>query len=330
MQPAPTRHHKAETAGSLATASYPRVRPGDTVTAVRSLIRAGSYSALDLVVVADEQGRYIGVVTPRRLLEAADADTMGELADRNWPAVSPSTDQEHAVATARATATVAVPVVNGNGEVIGVLTPRALIDVLSAEHREDMDRLVGIMRDSSNARHALEDSPFRRFRRRLPWLVVGLAMSTGATLVMASFEHILQKHVMIAFFIPAIVYLTDAIGTQTEAVAVRGLSARHRPLPAILWSEFVTGALIGLSLGVLSTLGIWLIYGSLALGLGVGVSLLAAGAMASVIGLLLPWLLSRFGVDPAFGAGPVATILQDVLTIAIYFAIMTRLIGMGD
>jgi magnesium transporter len=330
MQPVSSRRHKAETAGSLAATSFPGAGPDDTVAAVRRLIRTGSYTAVDLVVVADAGGRYVGVVTPRRLLEAADTDKMGELADRSWPTVSPATDQEHAVAAARGTATLAVPVVNGSGEVIGVLTPKALIDVLSAEHREDMDRLVGIIRDSSNARHALEDSPILRFRRRLPWLLVGLAMSTGATLVMASFEQILQKHVMIAFFIPAIVYLADAIGTQTEAVAVRGLSARHRPLSSILWSEFLTGALIGLSLGVLSAVGIWLFYGSLALGLGVGISLLAAGAMASVIGLLLPWLLSRFVVDPAFGAGPVATILQDVLTIAIYFVIMTRLIGMGD
>jgi magnesium transporter len=326
----PSALHAPETAGHLATTQVPRATAADTVAAVRRQIRSGPFASIELVIVTHDDGRYLGVVVPRQLLEASDTATMGELAARNWPTVTPATDQEHAVATARTTPSVAVPVVDGSGEVIGVLTSKSLIEVLSAEHREDMDRLVGILRDSSNARQALEDPPFRRFRRRLPWLLVGLAMSSVATAVMASFEHTLKKHVMIAFFIPAIVYLTDAIGTQTEAVAIRGLSARHRPLASVLWSEFVTGALIGTTLGIIAALGIWMFFGSLSVGLGVGLSVIAAGAMASVIGITLPWLLSRFGMDPAFGAGPVATILQDVLTIAIYFVIMTHIIGTGD
>ena len=220
-----------------------------------------------------------------------------------------------------------VPVINRSGEPIGVLTAKVLIEVLAAEHREDVDRLVGIMRDRAGAREALEAPPLQRFRRRLPWLLVGLGLSSGATAVMAGFEATLQQHVMIAFFIPAIVYLTDAIGTQTEAVAVRGLSARHQPLRAVLWSEVATGAMIGLALGAIAFTGIWLVFAAPAIGFGVAISIFAAGTLASAIGLMLPWVLSHFGVDPAFGAGPVATIVQDVLTIAVYFTVVTRIVG---
>lgn len=323
----PEPRHRPETAGHLAIPRFPRAGPADTVGDVIAALRADGFETLDLVIVVDAAGRYLGAVPTARLLTAAATARIGDLAVRDWPTVSAEVDQEHAVAAAATTPAVAVPVLNGAGEPIGVLTAKVLIEVLAAEHREDVDRLVGIMREKTGARQALEAPPMQRFRRRMPWLLVGLAMSSGATAVMAGFEATLQQHVMIAFFIPAIVYLTDAIGTQTEAVAVRGLSARHRPLGAVLWSEMATGAMIGLVLGAITFAGIWLVFGAPAIGLGVGISILAAGTLASVIGLVLPWVLSHFGFDPAFGAGPVATIVQDVLTIAVYFIVVTRIVG---
>ena len=165
---------------------------------------------------------------------------MAEIAVGDWLTAEQSTDQEHALPAARTRPAVAVAVINGNGEPIGVLPARTLFEVLSVEHHEDMDRLVGIMRERSGARHALGDPPLRRFGRRMPWFLVGLIMSSASTALMAGFEETLQKHVMVAFFIPAIVYVTDAIGTQTEAVAVQGLSARHKPLGEVLWSDLMT------------------------------------------------------------------------------------------
>jgi magnesium transporter len=201
-----------------------------------------------------------------------------------------------------------------------------LLEVLAREHHEDVNRFVGILKDRADARHALEDPPLRRVTHRLPWLLVGLVMSASATAIMASYEATLKANVLIAFFIPALVYLTDAIGTQTEAIAVRGLSLRHRPLAYVLGWEMVTGAIIGLALGLLSILAVWIVFGDPIAGVGVGISLFAAGSFASGIGLLLPWGLSRIGIDPAFGSGPVATILQDALTILIYFLVMTTLL----
>ena len=90
-----------------------------------------------------------------------------------------------------------------------------------------------------------------------------------------------------------------------------------------------TGALIGLVLGTLAFVAIALVVGNASLGLGVAIALVAAGAIASSIGLLLPWSLSRIGIDPAFGAGPVATIVQDFLTILVYFVVMTRLVDVA-
>jgi magnesium transporter len=98
------------------------------------------------------------------------------------------------------------------------------------------------------------------------------------------------------------------------------------PLPKILFLEFITGGMIGFVIAIVALLGVWSIFGSFALGLGVGLSLLLAGTLASTLGLVLPWLLSRMRIDPAFGSGPVATIIQDVLTILIYFTVVTALL----
>jgi magnesium transporter len=100
-----------------------------------------------------------------------------------------------------------------------------------------------------------------------------------------------------------------------------------RPLLPLLIGEVATGALIGLPLAFLAFLGIWFVFQDLRLAIGVAMALFAASTIASVLGLLLPWLLARVGTDPAFGSGPVATIIQDVLTIAIYFAVMTTVIN---
>jgi magnesium transporter len=135
---------------------------------------------------------------------------------------------------------------------------------------------------------------------------------------MASFEATFAGNVKLAFFVPAIVYLADAIGTQTEAVAVRGLSLSHRPFPELLRGETAAGALIGLVLAVSVFLGVGAAFQDVRLAAVVALAILAAGTIAATVGLTLPWILSRWGLDPAFGSGPLATIIQDVLSILIY------------
>ena len=324
------RHrHKAETAGHLALTRVPVLPETMAAGAARARLTTGAYEELGLVILIDAGHRFRGVVELSRLVVAAGDATLGSISARDWPTVTPETDQEHAAELAGAHAVSMLPVVTAELEPVGVLSATLLLEVLVREHREDVNRFVGVLKERAGARHALEDPPLQRVGRRLPWLLAGLAMSTLATGIMASFEHALQSNVALAFFIPAIVYLTDAIGTQTEAIAVRGLSARRKPLFRLLLGEAATGAAIGLILGVFAAIGIGIAFGNLAIGIGVGVTLMAAGTLASGIGLLLPWSLSRLGIDPAFGAGPVATIVQDLLTIVVYFVVMTRLIGLG-
>jgi magnesium transporter len=316
-----------ESAGHLAVASFPSAHEGEGARQVLERMAGSSLADGGLLLVLDRDGRYRGAVELIQLLHAPAATPVSALMRPDWPHVPPELDQEHAVALAADAKVASLPVVTAAGKPIGVIRPVTLLEVLAHEHREDMHRLVGILKERAGSRHALEDPPLRRAARRLPWLLVGLALSAAATAVMAKYEESMQANITIAFFIPALVYLTDAIGTQTEAIAIRGLSVLRKPLPKILLLEFMTGGIIGLALAVAAFLGIWFAFGSAVLALSVALSLLLAGTLASSIGLVLPWALSHLRIDPAFGTGPVATITQDVLTIVVYFLVVTTLLG---
>jgi magnesium transporter len=160
----------------------------------------------------------------------------------------------------------------------------------------------------------------------LPWLLVGMAGSAVATAMMTRFEAALAAHIAVAFFIPAIVYLADAVGTQSEAVAVRSLSLTGADLLPLLAGELGTGILIGVTLGSLAFPLVWLGFGSAALATAVAIALTVASSVATTIGFMLPWLFSKLGYDPALGSGPLATVVQDVLSLVIYFQIASVLV----
>jgi magnesium transporter len=198
--------------------------------------------------------------------------------------------------------------------------------ILRREHVEDIHHLAGITRESDRAREAIEEAPMRRVRHRLPWLLVGLGGSMVATFVVSRFESALAAVPALAFFVPGLVYLADAIGTQSEAVAVRGLSLSHVGLAKLIGGELRTGLLIGLVLALLALPMIWAVFGDLQLAVAVTLALAGASVVASVLGLLLPWLLARMGSDPAYGSGPLATIVQDVLSLLIYFGCVSVIV----
>jgi len=310
--------HAPETAGRLMTRDVLRATRDETVGALRRRLASEHPAIADPILAVDDRGHYQGVIRVSSLLGAGEHRKAHELADRDWPTVPASTDQEHVAELARIKALIAVPVVNEHGRVLGLIPAPRLLDVLWREHTEDINRLAGIMKPLHEASYALDEPPLHRAGRRLPWLLVGLVGSFFATGVMAAFETMFAGNVKLAFFVPAIVYLADAIGTQTEAVAVRGLSVAHRPFWHLLSGEVAAGFLIGSVLALLSFAGVLFAYGDMRLGMAIGVAILAAGTIATTIGLSLPWLLARMGLDPAFGSGPVATIIQDVLSILIY------------
>jgi magnesium transporter len=323
--PAPAHRHRAESAAGHVVRRVPVASGGSTVASVVAALSGARLDAADALYVVDATGRLEGLVPLVELLAADPAAVVRGIMRAPAPHVSPDSDQEQAALTAIRHDLTAVPVVDAGGAFLGVVPASALLDILRREHVEDIHRLAGIQRETAHARGALEMPPARRARDRLPWLLAGLVGSMMASLVVARFERLLAAQISVAFFVPAIVYLADAVGTQTEAVAVRGLSVSHMPLRRLLAGELRTGLIIGLTLAALSFPMVTLVVGEPRLAAAVALAVLLAGALASTIGLLLPWLLSHTGRDPAFGSGPLATVVQDVLSLVVYFAVVSLL-----
>jgi len=327
------RSHPHETSGAHVGPEGAVAHAGETAHDVRARIRKAGKTRWELLCVVDADERLIGTMTAAELLALPDdADVAGPALKRGGPHVLPGADQERMASVALHHEVVAMPVVDEGGRLVGVVGPARLMRILRREHVEDLHRLAGITRETEQvagaqeALEALEEPPMRRVRHRLPWLLVGLAGSMLATLVVARFETALAAKPALAFFVPGLVYLADAIGTQTEAVAVRGLSLSHAGLARLLGGELRTGALIGGVLGLLSLPMVWAVFGEMRLAVAVALALASASLVASSLGLLLPWLLSRLRSDPAYGSGPLATIVQDVLSLLIYFAFVTAIV----
>jgi magnesium transporter len=323
----PNAHHDA---AAPHVSPQPAVAAEDeTAGAVRARLAATKPDFIDTIHVLDAHGRLRGVVSLQTLLGADAERTMASLR-QPAPPIAAATAPERIASHALRHGLDAVALVDRGGRLVGVVPPRGLMEILRREHVEDLHRMSGIRREAAHGgaqvRAAIEAPPLRRARDRLPWLLAGLAESVLATWVVAAFEHALTQRVAIAFFVPAIVYLADAIGTQTEAIAVRGLSLSHAPMRTLVWGELRTGLVIGAVLGAIAWAAIWFAFGEARLAAAVALSLVVAGTAAATIGLLLPWALAAGGRDPAFGSGPLATIVQDVLSLAIYFAIASALL----
>lgn len=326
MQPGPHPARSSADSGHMHLVRDVAVaRPDEAAGAVLERLRRATPAFHETVYLVGDDGRVEGAVGLGALLAAVQDTPLRQLARPAHPARADS-DQEHIASHALRHALTAVPVISPEGALMGVVPPDALMRILRREHVEDLHRLAGIGSEGVQAREAMEAPPLRRARDRLPWLLAGLAGSVVATLVMASFEARLEQMVALAFFVPAIVYLADAIGTQTEAIAVRGLSLSRMPLAELVWGEVRTGLVMGATLGGLAWPAVWIAFGNGRLATAVALSLVVAGAVATTVGLVLPWALSRTGRDPAFGSGPLATIIQDTLSLLIYFAIASLLL----
>jgi len=302
-----------------ATARVPKASPGQSVGDVRDTIVGTRFeSAVDVAVLADD--RLVGIV-PIEALLAADGDTGIEaVMDSDPPVVSPGVDQELAAWTMCRRNEESVAVVDAECRFVGLIPAGRMLEVLLAEHDEDLARIGGFMAGSGRARRAAEESVLRRLHHRLPWLLIGLVGAMASALLVGAFEEELDKKVLLAFFVPAVVYMADAVGGQTRVVLIRGLSVGVG-IGGVARRELVTGVIIGAAVGAAFVPFALLGWGDRGVAAAVGLALFASCAISTLVAMALPWVFQRFGADPAFGSGPLATVIQDLLSIAVYLAI---------
>jgi magnesium transporter len=303
----------------------PRATPNTSVGSVIESLCGHKFESADTVFVTDSEGRLEGTVRINDLFADGERRIV-EIMEPEHEAVQCGDDQEQIAVLAMRLNMIAVPVVDDDNRLIGAVPPEALFKILRAEHMEDLQRLAGIAPHVEGPEVALDAPLLDRFRRRLPWLIFGLFASSVIIFVMARFEQTLSSNVAVAFFVPALVYIAGAIGTQAVSVAVRGLSADHISIGRLLRDELIIGVTIGASLGIISFVSVFVVFGDGTLSLAVGLAVLGGGAISAVVGFGLPWIFQCLGSDPALGSGPICTIIQDVASLSIYFVLVSALI----
>jgi magnesium transporter len=277
------------------------------------------YETVADVAVLDGE-RLVGLVPIERVLAASPATPISSIMDSEPPVVGPGLDQERAAWQMIRHGESSLAVVDEDGRFRGLIPPARMLAVLLEEHEEDMARLGGYLASTEHARSAAEERVPRRLWHRLPWLLLGLAGAMLAAAIVGSFEEQLTEEVLLAFFVPGVVYMADAVGTQTEAVVIRGIAvgvpARH-----VVRRELLTGLMIGAVVATVFFPLAWAAWADASVAVGVALALFASCATATIVAMGLPYLLHALGRDPAFGAGPLATVIQDLLSIVIYFGI---------
>lgn len=310
------------TAGQLAVSEVPRATPTSLAGEVRASLAGGSFASATEIAVLDGE-RFVGLVPVERVLAADDETSIRNLAV-DAPAVSADADIEVATRQAARAGVRCLAVVDEERRFQGLVPADRLLHVLELEHEEDLARLGGFLSRSRVARIAAEEAVPRRLRHRLPWLGIGLAGAMASVAVVGSFEAQIRQVVLLAFFVPAVVYMADAVGTQTETVVIRGMSVGV-PIRDVVGRELGAGLVIGLLVGSAFFPFALAVWGDASVAATVSLALVVSCSVATAVALALPYVIVRFGGDPAFGAGPLATVIQDLLSILAYFSIAVLL-----
>ena len=224
---------------------------------------------------------------------------------------------------------IAMPVVDKENRIVGIITVDDIIDVVEAENTEDVEKMAALKPSDDEYLHT---SVWKLARNRIVWLLVLMISATFTALIIRHYEGLLTKMVFLAAFVPMLMDTCGNSGQQASTLIVRGLAVGDIELGdwlKILWKELRVGFLCALTLAVVNFLRIW-IFGqadNMKVNFVVNLTLLLAVVLSKLIGCMLPILAKRLKCDPALMASPLLTTSVDALTLAIYFNIATALLG---
>ncbi|WP_042357650.1 magnesium transporter [Bacillus rubiinfantis] len=312
-----------ETAGRLMTNRFVWIRNYYTVReAVDKLKSFAEFAeSLNYLYVIDENSKLVGVVSYRDLLIAEPNERIKEIMYERVIYVTVTTDQEAVAKTVERYDFIAVPVVDDDHVLVGIITVDDVIDVVIKEANEDIEKL-----SASGKAIDFETKTLVAATRRLPWLILLLFIGLISGGIMSRFEDTLQKVVALAFFMPMIAGMTGNTGTQSLAVVVRGLISydiNKKVVARLIIRELGVGLTIGITCAALISIIAYIWQGNFILGLVVGCSLFFTLIIGTLAGTIIPLILYRLNIDPAVASGPLITTLNDIFSLLTYFGIAT-------
>ncbi|EHB68214.1 magnesium transporter [Paenibacillus lactis] len=313
-----------ETAGRIMTNRYVWIPQHYTVSDVVQKLKAfvSIAETINYLYVIDQERKLVGVVSYRALILAEPGETIVEIMNGRVLSVPVDADQEEVAQLIQKYDLVAIPVVEADGTLVGIITVDDILDVIVREADEDIQKMNATGGKSID----FHTKAVNAAARRLPWLILLLFIGLISGTIISVFEQTLEQVVALAFFMPMIAGMTGNTGTQSLAVIIRGLATKElsRPVVArLLARELKVGIMIGVICGIFIAVIAYIWQGNLYLGLVVGSSLIATLIVGTMAGTVIPLILFKLRVDPAVASGPLITTINDILSLIIYFGIAT-------
>jgi magnesium transporter len=329
------RAYPPQSVGRLMVRRVPRVPPTLTVAEALTYLRRtdADLETVNNLYAVDPSGRLAGVVALRELMTAAPERRLADLMQRRLIMVTPETDREEAANLVSRYNFLALPVVDDEQQLLGIVTVDDLIDVLIQENTEDVLRLGGVGGHEGPS----DTTPYWAGRitavvkKRLSWLLLLFVAETFTGSVLRHFGDELHRVTALAFFIPLLIGTGGNAGSQTVTTIVRGLAVgeiRLRDALRVLWRECSTGMLLGLLLGIVAFGRALLWKASLPLAVAVAVTILAVCTWANTVGAIIPILAQRLRIDPTVVSAPFITTLVDATGLVIYFLVAKAILGL--
>ena len=290
--------------------------------ALKSLQDQSEAEMVFYLYITDEDDRLVGVASLRALATTPADTLLKDIMVKRVHTVRPETDQEEVAQIVAQYNYLAVPVLDEDDQLLGIVTVDDVVDVIREEATEDFLQMAGAGKD----REILLKSSWENARARLPWLFASWIGGIFAASIIGTFEHMLESMIALAAFIPVIIGMGGNIGTQSSTIIVRGIATGRIEIGSelkVMWKEvrvgIILGALYGLLLGAFAKLRF--IDADPMLGVVVGLSIGCSMLLAVAVGTFVPMFLRKVDIDPAIASGPFVTTSIDILGVLFYFVI---------
>ena len=322
-------NYPEDSAGSIMNVEYIAFQKDKTVEeAILKIRQVGLNRETIYTCYVTEKRKLIGVVSLKELLVSGDNRLIEEIMETNLLYVHTHDDQEEAAAMINKYGLIAIPVVDKEMRMVGIVTVDDAIDVMEEETTEDMSMMAGIVASSED--DYFMTSTWEHAKSRFPWLLFLMLSATLSGLVLGHFETALIAMPILNTFVPMLTGTGGNCGSQSSTLIIRGLATDEIDFGDILkviFKEVRVAALVGAMLAIVNGIRVVLMYNDPMLAFALGITLLCTVVLAKTIGCTLPLFAKKCRLDPALMAAPLITTLVDTGTILIYFTIATKIFG---
>lgn len=319
-----------ESVGRLMTPDYVAVRPGWTVAQALVHIRGHGKDSetISRIFIVDQAWRLLDDVALRRLILADPESLIEDIMDHSFAALSVFADREEAVRMIQKYNVVALPVVDSDGVLVGIVTVDDILDVAEEEATEDFHKAGSVEPIFSSLRDARVSM---LYRRRVGWLLILVGMNVFSGAAIAMYEDLIAASVALVFFLPLLIDSAGNVGSQASTLMIRALATgdvQGRDWFKMLAKELGVALLLGLTMAMaISPIGF--VRGGGDIAMVVALTMLVVVIMGGVVGVALPFILGRFKLDPATASSPLVTSIADLGGVLIYFTIASQILELG-